>query len=144
PDAPIGDPTPEFRAMGVDPEDVTGTVVDIGGAYGAFLLPFVNASRRIVVDPLYKSVTRNFPGIEGIAAPAERIPFADKSVDFVLLRNVIDHMLDPEKLVVEAARILRLGGRVYFMVNTFPGLMKPMFPLMNKLDRPHPVHLTMG
>jgi SAM-dependent methyltransferase len=138
----IVDSTPEYRAIGLDPLTVRGTVVDIGGAHGSLTIPFTNAAERIVVDPLYEKIKANLPGIRGIAAVGEDLPFKNSSVNFVILRNVIDHMLDPEAIVREAHRVLAQDGLVYFMVNTFLPPLKPLFPLLDRIDGPHPVHLT--
>ncbi len=138
----IADSMLEYRAIGVDPLTVTGRVVDIGGAQGSLTVPLSNAAERIVVDPLYEKIRVDLPGIRGIAAVGEDLPFADASVNFVILRNVIDHMLDPEAIVREARRVLSPDGLVYFMVNTFLPPLKPLFPVLDRIDGPHPVHLT--
>lgn len=138
----IDDPTPEYEALGIDPLRVTGRVVDIGGACGALTIPLRNACERIVVDPLYEKIGGSLPGIKGVAGVGENLPIQDSSVDFVILRNVIDHMLDPEAILRETRRVLRSNGLVYFMVNTFIPPLKPLFPLLDRIDAPHPVHLT--
>jgi SAM-dependent methyltransferase len=45
-----------------------------------------------------------------LAIGAERIPLLRASVDVVLARNSLDHVEDPEKVLREAARILRPDG----------------------------------
>jgi SAM-dependent methyltransferase len=136
------EPRAEYLALGIDPLEVTGRIVDIGGSYGRCLLPFTMASERIVVDPLYDKLGKQLPGITGITNVGERLPFEDKSFDFVILRNVIDHAPCPEILLEEARRVLRPSGKMYFMVNVFVRVLKPLFFLMNRLDHFHPVHLT--
>ena len=41
---------------------------------------------------------------------AERIPLLDDSVDVVVARNSLDHVVDPAAVCAEVARILRPGG----------------------------------
>ena len=52
-------------------------------------------------------------------------------------------MLEPDKLLTEAFRVLKPGGEIYFMVNIFHFFLKPLFGLMGRLDKPHPLHFTL-
>lgn len=45
-------------------------------------------------------------------APAERLPFADKSFDVVLSHMVLHFLVDPAAAIIEAARVLRPRGRL--------------------------------
>jgi SAM-dependent methyltransferase len=44
----------------------------------------------------------------------EHIPFDDRSFDFVLCTQVLEHAEKPEKLIEECARVLKPGGKVLF------------------------------
>jgi SAM-dependent methyltransferase len=46
-------------------------------------------------------------------ADAHQIPLKDGSVDGVLIQAVLEHVLDPQAVVAEIHRVLRLGGLVY-------------------------------
>ena len=46
-------------------------------------------------------------------ADAHRIPFADGSVDAVVVQAVLEHVLDPARVVAEIHRVLRPDGLVY-------------------------------
>ncbi len=48
---------------------------------------------------------------------AERLSFADASLDVVVSCDVFEHVNDPDRAFAEAARVLRPGGRAIF---TFP------------------------
>ncbi len=41
------------------------------------------------------------------------LPFADASFDGAILKDVLEHVLDPGRLVAEARRVLREGGRAF-------------------------------
>jgi SAM-dependent methyltransferase len=45
-------------------------------------------------------------------ADAARLPFADDSFDFVLIRDVLHHVPNPTGVVAEARRVLARGGRL--------------------------------
>lgn len=46
-------------------------------------------------------------------ADAHKIPVADHSVDAVLVQAVLEHVLDPPRVVAELRRVLKPGGIVY-------------------------------
>jgi len=96
------------------------------------------------VDPLYEKFGIKLEGITGISCRGEELSFPSGSFDLVILRNAIDHMLEPNNLLKEAYRILNFKGKVYFMVNTFLPFLKPIFPLLNLFDKPHPLHFTVN
>jgi len=48
---------------------------------------------------------------------AQLIPFADKSVDVVVLSEVIEHLLQPELAVWEISRVLKPGGFLVMTTN---------------------------
>jgi len=60
----------------------------------------------------------------------DNLPFKDESFDFVINKDVLEHLLNPENLVHEIARITRKGGRALIHVpNHFPisGRLKLLF-----------------
>ena len=46
-------------------------------------------------------------------ADAHQVPLKDGSVDGVLIQAVLEHVLDPQMVVAEIHRVLRLGGLVF-------------------------------
>ena len=95
-------------------------VVEVGsGAHG--LIFYFESKYGIGVDPLAVSYRNLFPRWQGyattIAAVGESLPFRDQSFDIVLCDNVVDHAESPERIVGELARILVVGGLLYFTVN---------------------------
>ena len=57
--------------------------------------------------------------------------FADGCFDFVWCVNAADHTPNPEKMLAEARRVLKPGGRFYFFVNFDPALYAPHYEVWN-------------
>jgi len=55
-------------------------------------------------------------GITLIVAPAEALPLANESFDTVFMGEVLEHVLNVERAVAEAVRVLRHGGRLIVTV----------------------------
>jgi len=67
------------------------------------------------VDPLVLKQSYSFPFFRGLA---EFLPFVDESFDIVLSIEVFDHLLDPERALVEAVRVLAHGGALFIFVGS--------------------------
>ena len=68
---------------------------------------YADRRTRVIGFDIYSSPLTQF------IADAHRIPLADASVDAVLIQAVIEHVLDPGRVVDEIHRVLRGGGLVY-------------------------------
>jgi SAM-dependent methyltransferase len=51
-----------------------------------------------------------------ILAPADRIPLQTGSVDAILMTQVLEHVPEPQRVLDEAARLLRPGKTIYISV----------------------------
>ena len=75
----------------------------------------------------------------GVAADAEHLPFRDGSFDTVTCFAVLHHLYEPEKVLAEAARVLKPGGVFYSdhdMDRTFFLRFEPVLKLYRRLRRP--------
>ena len=92
------------------------SILDIGGGPVSALLKFQGATRRTIVDPCNypKWVDERYAacGIEQIKSLAEDISF-NSCFDLVLIYNCLQHVHDPEKIVSNALRALKPGGKLH-------------------------------
>lgn len=69
---------------------------------------------------MVQTAEREFPGVQGVVADAERLPFQDGVVDAVACRIAAHHFPDPKRFVGEVARVLEPGGTFAFEDNIAP------------------------
>ena len=110
-----------------------------GEGYGTALLA-TRAAHAIGVDmsqDVVAAARRRYPGanLEYRAARCEATGLADASVDVVVSFETIEHVGDPEALVMEAARVLRPDG--LFLVST-PN--KSVYSEARDYRNPHHAH----
>jgi ubiquinone/menaquinone biosynthesis C-methylase UbiE len=101
----------------------TGRTIDIGAGTGANVDLFPKDLEQLVVvepDPhmmkrLRAKLAESGSNAELVQAPAEGLPFEDKSVDTAVFTLVLCTVPDPGAALAEAARVLRPGGRLLFI-----------------------------
>jgi ubiquinone/menaquinone biosynthesis C-methylase UbiE len=99
-----------------------GEVLEIGGGTGANLPHYQVADRVVVTEPdpfMRKKLRPKLPQarvpVEVSDAGAEELPFADDSFDTVVSTLVLCSVDDPRKALAEIRRVLRPGGKLFFM-----------------------------
>ena len=104
-----------LREAGIDdPGFFSGRVVlEIGP--GPVGLPEASGAKlALAVDPLAPRLDAAGLLLRGdavyLATGAEAIPLLDESVDVVVARNCLDHVVDPAAVIAEVVRLLRPGG----------------------------------
>ena len=110
------------------PEDLAGKdVIELGcgTAYisswlarrGAHVVGIDNSAAQLATARrLRQRYGLDFPLLQG---NAEAVPYPDASFDFAISEYGACLWADPRRWVPEAARLLRLGGRLVFLVNSF-------------------------
>ncbi len=95
--------------------------VDVGGGYGRLsVLLREFADKVTLAEPsqqqldIAKDFLRGKPTVESKLAQAEDLPFADSSVDLVMIIRIIHHLPDPMPAFSEIHRILQKDG--YFLI----------------------------
>ena len=105
------------RALGLDAlGDAPGTVLDVGCGGGLVALPLVAAGHRVVGVDFNAAACRRAKsnGIAAIRCDAFELPLAEGMADAVLnVEFAQEHQPESvERLLREAARVLRPGGRL--------------------------------
>jgi len=99
-----------------DPSWVVGDLGCGTGQVTEALAPFVG--RVVAVDTSGQMLEAararlgQFPNVETRSGTLERLPVADGDLDVGLLVLVLHHTADPSRVLAEAARVIRPGGRV--------------------------------
>jgi ubiquinone/menaquinone biosynthesis C-methylase UbiE len=83
---------------------------------------------------MVRTAKREFPGLQGVVADAERLPFQDSAFDAVACRIAAHHFPDPEAFVSEVARVLEPGGTFAFEDNIAPDN-NAFDTFLNKVER---------
>jgi SAM-dependent methyltransferase len=87
-------------------------VIEVGVGTSRALDPLVGA-RRVGCDAsLAMLLASSRPDWLRVVALADRLPFADASLDGVVALNLLEHLSSPDAFFAEAARALAPGGRV--------------------------------
>lgn len=118
------------------------SVLDIGGGPVSVLLKTRNAGRRVVVDPcLYPewvSARYEAAGIEYVVEYGEHIDqlvaLHRTTFDEVWIYNVLQHTMDPEK-IIQNARAIGKVVRIFEWIDTPPTLGHPHTLTKENLDR---------
>src|SRR6476619_2747426 len=100
-----------------------GRVVEIGAGTGLNVELYPDDLDELVLtepdEAMRRRLTRTLQRTGRVAqildAPAERLPFADASVDTVVSTLVLCTVPDPERTLGEIARVLRPDGQVLFI-----------------------------
>lgn len=101
----------------------SGRTIDVGAGTGVNLGLFpAQIGELVLVEPdphmlkkLRVNLAESGVGASAIQAPAESLPFADSSVDTIAFTLVLCTVPDPAAALAEAARVLRIGGRLLFI-----------------------------
>lgn len=103
--------------------DLAGTaVLDVGCGGGLLAEEFARLGCRVTgIDPSQPSIeaARKHAGQSGLridyqVAAGEDLPFPDATFDVVYCCDVLEHVADVDRVVAEAARVLRPGGIYLF------------------------------
>lgn len=115
-------------------------VLEIGTGGDGFV-NFIPEGYCVGLEPLLPEMKHRGIGIFSPSARflkgvGERLPFRDRTFDVIFSYNVLDHMANPRRGLDESARVLRPGGILHILVDTY----SLGFRLYRRLVRPDPMH----
>jgi SAM-dependent methyltransferase len=88
-----------------------GTILDIGCADGHLSKVLPTTCHYVGLD--YPSTAMGMYGTRpDVFADAAHLPFGDASIDGVILKDVLEHVRNPEIAMAEIARVIRPAGRL--------------------------------
>lgn len=109
----------ESMARGLSQLLALGDVLDVGsgdGTVAALIAPHAASCTCLDVSERMAAAARarlsSLSNVRVTVGDAEALPFPDASFDVVLFLNMLACLPHPERALVEAARVLRPGGRV--------------------------------
>ncbi len=112
-----------------------GEVLEIGAGTGVNLKHYPPAIDRLtVIDPNSSNILRFCRRAEDLGwgeeegkrrlcpfiGCGEEMPFSDSSFDFVIMTLLLCSVEDPKKVVSEASRVLKEGGKLLLMEHQLP------------------------
>ncbi|GHF31122.1 hypothetical protein GCM10018790_05960 [Kitasatospora xanthocidica] len=106
-----------LRELGIGSDGTDATVLELGAGPGAVtrrLRAALPAGTTLIAADIDAELLAHAagPGVTLLVADGADLPLPDASVDFVLLRYVLQHVPDPVSVLAEVRRVLKPGGRV--------------------------------
>jgi 2-polyprenyl-3-methyl-5-hydroxy-6-metoxy-1,4-benzoquinol methylase len=93
------------------------TICDIGAGTG-FILNNTNIKEKVAIDLAYSRLKLLPDSNVKIRCNAESIPIKDNYFDAIITTDIIEHVLNPDKLINEAYRLLKPNG-LYIYASPF-------------------------
>jgi 2-polyprenyl-3-methyl-5-hydroxy-6-metoxy-1,4-benzoquinol methylase len=121
-------------------------LLEVGCAAGALLVNLAQHPRLVVQglepDPVNGAIARERLGERVRVGTLESVRFAERSFDVVYAEQVIEHVRDPARFLLECWRVLAPGGLLLLATPNFAGLSARVLGLGWKEFVPHE-HLRM-
>jgi ubiquinone/menaquinone biosynthesis C-methylase UbiE len=100
-----------------------GTLLDIGCADGVFTNEIYRAlnpgSHVFGIDIYHPSIAfaqKQYPQIKFRKASAEKLPYEKQSFDIITCLEMLEHVTDPNRVLMEMRRVLKPKGSIFILV----------------------------
>lgn len=111
-------------------------VLDVGGGTGRIALELVPHAGNITILDLSPRMLREAvrkPGLHGVLAPSEFLPYPDDSFDAVLMVDALHHVINQKASLQELFRVVKPGGRLVVEEPDISTFMVKLIALAEKL-----------
>ncbi|MCX6704290.1 MAG: class I SAM-dependent methyltransferase, partial [Candidatus Woesebacteria bacterium] len=114
-----------FEEVSAVIEPVKGKILDIGcndGTFSKVIFDKSGANQLVGMDVVEKTIdwAKNHWGKTGkmkfIVADAHKLPFESETFDAVFALEVLEHVIDPAKVLNEIKKVLKADGYAVFLV----------------------------
>lgn len=93
------------------------SILDLGCGFGAYSKFAMSSGADLVVGlDINQRFLKNGKSAEMVEASGDSIPFKDSCFDVVLMIEVLEHLPDEKKALLEVRRILKNGGLLFITV----------------------------
>lgn len=107
----------DFIKSNIDPFDGM-RILDVGCGFGEILIQIQDMFKEFnpiltgcdISDVMIKSAKNKTTGISFNVSPAEQLPYNDKSFDYVLCTEVLEHVISPSQAITGIVRVLKPDG----------------------------------
>jgi ubiquinone/menaquinone biosynthesis C-methylase UbiE len=119
-------------------------VLDVGCGTGNNTLLLSAASQAHVIGldlsmGMLETAAKKSPSVPLIQAPANALPFKDTRFDFVFMTEVIHHLPDPRRAIIDICRVLKQDGALCIVTQSHKQIESRMtsrfFPASAKVDQ---------
>jgi len=124
-------------------------ILEIGaGPCGS--ISFFKSNYRYAIEPLNDFFSREYADVRDSHVKyqkgvGEELPYENCFFDLLIIDNVIDHCLDPEKVICEMKRVLKRGGIIFLRIHIYHewGVFIRKIMELLLIDKGHPHSLTL-
>jgi 2-polyprenyl-3-methyl-5-hydroxy-6-metoxy-1,4-benzoquinol methylase len=125
--------------------DLSGlTVADVGCSQGFIADELAGAGAAVTygvdidVPGLAAAQARFGARVRFLCSAGEALPFADASIDVVVLNHIYEHVVDPDSVLADIRRVLKPRGVLYLGLGNRLGVMEPHYrlPFLSYLPGP--------
>ncbi|MBI2600878.1 class I SAM-dependent methyltransferase [Candidatus Daviesbacteria bacterium] len=131
-EASLDDNHPGMKALLLSSKDAN-TILDLGCGEGTRLNLLKGSGKRLVgidiSDKAIEMARLKYKGIEFVQGDLENLPFDEDEFDLVYSAFVLEHLVDPMKVLNQALKVLKKGGKIVLLAPNYgaPNRCSPPF-----------------